>query len=318
MSLTTKSPRKVTLTALAVGMEAFPLYSHPNSPKVFTQPQLFACLVLKVFYKTDYRGVEAQLHDLPALRQWIGLRERVPDHSTLHKAASRMLRAAHCDKLLEAIVKLMMPRRKRVKLAAMDASGFESHHVSRYFIARRARGQKGLKNQHYQTTTYQRFPKLAVLADCSNHLVLAMRMGRGPSPDHAYLPALLDRVPDPLCIDWILADAGHDSQANHEYARDHHGIRSIIPPLIGRPTSKPPSGKYRRLMQERWEQYKRKYGQRWQSETVFSMIKRNLGCELSARSYWSQSREMALFAIVHDVKIVLLFAEVFNRAEFTG
>lgn len=44
------------------------------------------------------------------------------------------------------------------------------------------------------------------------------------------------------------------------------------------------------------------------------MIKRNLDCELSARSYWIQSREMALFAIVHDVTIVLLFAEVFDRA----
>lgn len=171
-------------------MEAFPLYSHPSSPKVFTQPQLFACLLLKVFYKTDYRGIEAQLREIPALHQWIGLCDRVPDHSTLHRAAGRLLRAAHCDKLLAAIVKLMMPRRKRVRLAAMDASGFESHHVSRYFVERRARGLKGLKNQHYQTTTYQRFPKLAVLADCSNHLVLAMRMSRGPSPDHAYLPSV--------------------------------------------------------------------------------------------------------------------------------
>lgn len=68
---------KVTLTALAVGMEAFPLYSHRSSPKVFTQPQLFACLVLKVFYRTDYRGIEEQLRDIPALRQWIGLGECV-------------------------------------------------------------------------------------------------------------------------------------------------------------------------------------------------------------------------------------------------
>lgn len=35
---------------------------------------------------------------------------------------------------------------------------------------------------------------------------------------------------DTLTLDWIQADAGHDSEANHEYARDHHGIRSIIPP----------------------------------------------------------------------------------------
>jgi hypothetical protein len=32
------------------------LYSHRNSPKKFTQHQLFACLVLKNFLRTDYRG----------------------------------------------------------------------------------------------------------------------------------------------------------------------------------------------------------------------------------------------------------------------
>jgi hypothetical protein len=32
------------------------LYSHRNSPKKFTQHQLFACLVLKSFLRTDYRG----------------------------------------------------------------------------------------------------------------------------------------------------------------------------------------------------------------------------------------------------------------------
>lgn len=42
MSLTTKSPRAVALEALAAGEAALPLYSHPCSPKKFTQPQLFA------------------------------------------------------------------------------------------------------------------------------------------------------------------------------------------------------------------------------------------------------------------------------------
>ena len=32
-------------------------------PKKFTQPQLFACLVLKTFFQTDYRGVVVFLND---------------------------------------------------------------------------------------------------------------------------------------------------------------------------------------------------------------------------------------------------------------
>jgi hypothetical protein len=44
-------------------------YAHKYSPKKFTQPQLFACLVLKVFFKTDYRGIEKYLLDLSDLRR---------------------------------------------------------------------------------------------------------------------------------------------------------------------------------------------------------------------------------------------------------
>ena len=47
------------LAALATAKRALPLYSHRHSPKKFTQHQLFACLVLKNFLKTDYRGLVA-------------------------------------------------------------------------------------------------------------------------------------------------------------------------------------------------------------------------------------------------------------------
>lgn len=48
----------------------------------------------------------------------------------------------------------------------------------------------------------------------------------------------------------------------------------------------------------------RRYGQRWQVETVMSMIKRRLGESLSARSYRRQSRAMLLKAIAHNVLIL--------------
>ena len=65
MSITSKSPVRVAEQALAVGTNAFPLYAHRYSPKLYTQPQLFACLVLKTFFKTDHRGVTHILCPLP-------------------------------------------------------------------------------------------------------------------------------------------------------------------------------------------------------------------------------------------------------------
>jgi hypothetical protein len=47
-----------------------------------------------------------------------------------------------------------------------------------------------------------------------------------------------------------------------------------------------------------------RYGQRWQAETGFSMIKRLLGAEIAARSYWSQCRELMLLAVVHNLLIL--------------
>ena len=63
MSITSKSPKKDALAALKIGEEALPEYAHRFSPKRYTQAQIFACLVLKTFFKTDYRGIAAILED---------------------------------------------------------------------------------------------------------------------------------------------------------------------------------------------------------------------------------------------------------------
>ena len=62
----------------------------PQQPKIYTQPQLFACLVLKTFFKTDYRGIEQMLLDLPDLVQVLGLKA-VPHFTALQKASERVL-----------------------------------------------------------------------------------------------------------------------------------------------------------------------------------------------------------------------------------
>ena len=47
------------------------------------------------------------------------------------------------------------------------------------------------------------------------------------------------------------------------------------------------------------------YGQRWQVETVFSMIKRNLGENLGAVTRAAQDRSLHLMALTHNVMILL-------------
>ena len=301
MSTTSKSPRKVALVALAVGKDALPTYCHRFSPKVFTQPQLFACLVLKEFYKTDYRGIVGILADTPTICEAIGL-QKLPHWTTLQKASRRLLSNAAVQKLLDATVIRARPRgrrshRARVKRSAVDSSGFESHHTSQYFVRRRAKG-----GQSWQRTTYTRFPKLAMLCDCSNHLVLAALAERGPGPDITHFERIVCQAHGRATMDTLLADAGYDAEWVHCVGREDLGIRTLIPPKIGRATKKTPTGYYRRVMSQRL--HLTCYGQRWQVETAVSMIKRRLGEAVNARSYWSQCRALMLKALAHNVLIL--------------
>ena len=86
----TKSPLALARTALATAKIALPPYSSKFSRHDYTQHQLFALLVLREFLKVDYRGLEQILREWAELRDALGL-TKVPDHSTLQKAATRLL-----------------------------------------------------------------------------------------------------------------------------------------------------------------------------------------------------------------------------------
>ena len=47
-----------------------------------------------------------------------------------------------------------------------------------------------------------------------------------------------------------------------------------------------------------------KYRQRWQVETIFSMIKPNPGSATVGRSYWSRRRDMMRMALTHNIMIL--------------
>lgn len=91
MRAMTNSPVAVAREALRVGQAGLETYSSHFSRKDFTQPQLFAILVLRLFFKTDYRGVVQLLHDFSDLRAVLGLK-KVPHYSTLCYAEERLLK----------------------------------------------------------------------------------------------------------------------------------------------------------------------------------------------------------------------------------
>ena len=64
-----KSAVRAAREALAVGRSALPAYTSRTSRRDFTQPQLFALLVLRQFLRTDYRGVVTLVAEWSELRR---------------------------------------------------------------------------------------------------------------------------------------------------------------------------------------------------------------------------------------------------------
>jgi hypothetical protein len=92
----TKSPVTLAKLALKEAEKAMPTYSDTKSRKDFTQSQIFAILVLKAFFKTDYRGIIDFLEELSDLRKALKLK-KVPHYSTLCYAEERLLKKNPSD-----------------------------------------------------------------------------------------------------------------------------------------------------------------------------------------------------------------------------
>ena len=197
----------------------------------------------------------------------------------------------------------------------MDSTGMEDRQTSHHFRKRRDETAQKTKPRETPRKTAETpepakknkkssFPKLSVLCDCKSHLALSFYADRGPFPDYQYFKPLLDDACKIARIPRVLCDAGYDSEPNHLHARQQHGTTAIMPATSGRPSPKPPKEKHRRRMKLQWHNYKSRYGQRWQVETLISMLKRMLGSALRAVKHHNRMREMLLRVITLNIMIL--------------
>lgn len=286
----------------------------------FTLAQLFACLVVREFFGLSYRRTEALLADSPAWLADVGLR-KAPDHNTLWRAFDALLARRRCSRMLDLLAQLFLkaklllltPRGR--KPLAIDSTCFEQRHRSAHYDrrcrrmaddARERPGKWGRSVNAARSRRLRAMPKLAVAVDAGCHLILAAKVRIGNGSDAPDFDDLLFDAWRRATVKVAVADAGYDSEANHRVARQDLGVRSIIALGIGRPTRKPPSGRWRRHMAQRFKRKadRRHYGQRAQSEAAHSMIKRNQGSALRSRTPERQKKEMMLRVLVHNISLL--------------
>jgi len=184
--------------------------------------------------------------------------------------------------------------------AAVDGTGLESRHTSRYYFQRSGK-----------TQTARLWTKLTVAVDTESHFLAAARVSAGPSNDSPQLRPVMAQASLAVTWDRVLADAAFDSEAHHRYCREDLGVRATVIPLNRRGRGRKwPKTRYRRQMVKRFRRkpkasrHRRVYGQRWQAESAFSRHKRRLGSALGGRSDGSRERECYLRVLTHDIMLL--------------
>lgn len=184
--------------------------------------------------------------------------------------------------------------------AAVDGTGLESRHTSRYFFKRAGRKHAA-----------RLWTKLTVAVDTKTHFFTGMAVSAGPSNDSPQFRPAMAQASLVVNGDRVLADAAFDSEDHHQYAREELGVRSTVIPINPRGQGRKwPKARYRRQMIKRFRKkpkgtrHRRAYGQRWQAESAFSRHERRLGSALAGKSDASRARECRLRVLTHNLMIL--------------
>ncbi len=270
---------RVARMAYELAKETLPLYSHPKSPRRFTQPQLAACLLMMYYLDLSYRDMEEWLLATDKVCEALEL-ERVPDYSTLAYANKRLLKIGQLNRMNRALLDKLDLAEETV---ASDTTGYPTTQASAYY-----RSRSGLTMREYRKGAYA--------VGIQSLLILAWRQGIGPGHDSVFLGGLrrdARRYTRPR--HWImLGDAGFDGK----------DVRptDLIPPIRRGGNIVDPERKARADLVDA-ARLDGLFGQRWKSETVMSVIKRKFGDAIRARRRSLQQREPIIKGLVYNIHV---------------
>jgi transposase len=260
---------QVARLAMDLGQKHLAAYGATRSRHDFTQRQLMACLIVRAYLKTTYRGLLEILAVSPALRQGLGFSEKLPHYTTLQKFSARSKVLEIAQKMIATIGQTAAQAASPRSAAAMDSTGFSIGTASAYFRSRRGQNYRG-------------WIKLSVIVFCGSLLPAALVVDVGPSNDRVQAQALLAQAQTVKAPERFYADAGYDAEWIHARCQEKWGTHSVIKPNGHRADGRR-NGTYRRRMSKKnlkaWG-----YGRRWAVETFFSGLKRTMGHALSARN----------------------------------
>jgi len=260
--------QRVATLAMRLGARHLADYGATRSRHDFTQTQLMACLILRAYLKTTYRGVLEFLSISPSLRCELGLADKLPHYTTLQKFSARSKVLEIADAMIQTIGRAAGEPLFGQGAAAMDATGLETTTASAHFQCRRG-GQR------------RKWVKISTIVLCGSLLPLGLVLDWGPNNDKCQAKALIGKASQTSLPAKLYADAGYDAEWIHDQCRLEWGVESVIKPAVHRADGQR-GGFWRSRMSQQYLKRKN-YGSRWAVETFFSGLKRTMGSMLTSR-----------------------------------
>lgn len=289
---------QVARRAYEVSKAVLPLYSHRNSPKTYTLPQLAACVILKFYINLPYRDMEEWLWASDQIQAVLEL-PGVPDHCTLARTF-RKLNKTWLDQLQKQLRAGEVIKEESI---AGDSTSFTLSQAS----------------SHYRTRSGKSFSdwvKGAYAVGTRSLLILGSSSHAGRLPDFAFLRRLKTQARRYGLYHkgrraWLfLGDSGFDAKDVTEL--------DLVPPIrrYGKIVDPNRQARADLVSQARLEGL---FGQRWKSETVNSVIKRKFGETIRSRIWFLQRREPIIKGLVYNIHRLVtfffsLFVQLCNRA----
>ena len=174
---------RMAALAMKLGEKHLANYGAVRSRHDFTQRQLMACLILRAYLKTTYRGLVDVLAGHGGLRRALGMADKVPHYTTLQKFSTRSQVLAIADLMLGQIGRAALraaPKSSRGTAVAIDATGLDTTQASAYFMSRAGR-------------THRKWLKVSVSVVCGSLLPLGLVLDWGPNNDKCQAAELLTK-----------------------------------------------------------------------------------------------------------------------------
>jgi IS5 family transposase len=256
-----------------------PKFNSKFSNRIYNNHQKMIILLLKQRMRMTYRGIINFLRFSNVARALLKLKT-IPDHSTLVKFHKR-IQTKDLDNLL---------CKKGIKIAAIDASGFDATSMSYHYANVWNRQDK---------RKYRRYLKISIAIDTDSQYILSQKIRLGPRNDHLDFK----RVMKPVKFKYVVADKGYDSRSNRYFV-----LREMKEyPHIPRRKNSGPTYEYKN---QKLKFDKKIYHQRSKAETVFSVIKRKYGSYILSKSFETQKKELLIRLVTYNIDRKLIISSL--------